>query len=125
MGGALNSTIVNNTVIHAQGLAGKFPWIRVAAHKNGTPSNNVTVANNLVTSNKVTTDPAKNIVETNNIVVTNAAAEFTSQTNRDFTLRSTAKAVDAGTSSLAPKDDIAGNTRPRGKGPDAGAYENF
>ncbi len=125
MGGGLNSQIVNNTVIHAGGLAGKFPWIRVSPKKDGTPSRNVTVANNLVTSNKVTSDPTNKIVETNNITVTNAGAEFTSLSNRDFNLRTGAKAIDAGTPTLAPKDDIAGTARPKGKAPDAGAYENF
>jgi hypothetical protein len=125
MAGALNSKIVNNTVIHAQGLAGTFPWIRISNHKNGTSSNNVEVTNNLVTSNKVVTNAPKAIVQSNNIVVTNAANEFNSLTNRDFTLRAGAKAIDAGLASKAPKVDIAGNPRPKGKAPDAGAYENF
>lgn len=125
MAGGLNSQIVNNTVIHAGGLAGKFPWIRISPTKTGIPPKNVTVANNLVTSNKVTSNPTNNIVETNNITVTNASGEFTSVANRDFTLRSTAKGVDAGTPTLAPKDDIVGAARPKGKAPDAGAYENF
>jgi len=125
MGGGLNSQIVNNTVVHAGGLAGKFPWIRVSPKKDGTPSRNVTVANNLLTSNKVTNNPAKNIVETNNITITNASADFMSVTNRDFNLRAGSKAIDAGTAKLAPKDDIAGTARPKGKAPDAGAYENF
>lgn len=125
MGGALNSLIVNNTVIHASGLSGSFPWIRISPHKNGTPSNNVTVANNLVTSNKVKTDPVKAILETNNIVVTNAGNEFNGVAKQDFTLRSTAKGIDMGTAKLAPVDDIVSAPRPKGKGPDAGAYENF
>lgn len=125
MAGALNSQIVNNTVIHASGLAGSFPWIRISPHKNGTPPKNVTVANNLVTSNKVKNDPAKAIVETNNVTVTNAANEFNSVTKQDFTLRSTAKAIDMGTAKLAPLDDITSSPRPKGKGPDAGAYESF
>lgn len=125
MSGALNSKIVNNTVIHASGLAGSFPWIRIAPHKNGTPSNNVTVANNLVTSNKVKTDPAKAILETNNVTVTNAANEFNGVAKQDFTLRSTAKAIDMGTVKLAPVNDIVKSPRPKGKGPDAGAYESF
>lgn len=125
MAGALNTQIVNNTVIHAQGLAGKFPWIRVSNHKNGTPSRNVVVANNLVTANKVVANAARNISESNNIVVTNASAEFNSVATRDFTLRVGAKAIDAGAAAKAPKVDIAGNPRPKGKAPDAGAYENF
>lgn len=123
--GGLNSKIVNNTVIHAMGLAGSFPWIRVSPHKKGTASQNVTVANNLVSSNKVTSDPKRGIVATNNITVTNSASEFAAVANQDFSLRSTAKAIDMGTPNLAPADDIAKVPRPKGKAPDAGAYENF
>lgn len=125
IGGGLNSQITNNTVIHAQGLAGKFPWIRVASHKNGTGSRNVTVANNLVTSLKVWNNASAGIVETNNVTVTNASGEFTGLNAQDFTLRSTAKAIDAGKVTLAPTLDIIGNARPKGKAPDAGAYESF
>ncbi len=125
MGGGINSLIVNNTVIHAGGLAGNFPWIRVANKKDGSPSRNVTVANNLVTSNKVVDDAQKNIVETNNVTIVNSGADFMSVVNRNFALRSGSKAIDAGTATLAPKDDIVGTARPKGKAPDAGAYENF
>ncbi|MFN6951877.1 MAG: choice-of-anchor Q domain-containing protein [Albidovulum sp.] len=125
MAGGLNSQIVNNTVIHATGQAGKYPWIRLSSTKTGIASRNVTIANNLVTSNKVTSNPTNNIVETNNITVTNASTEFTSVASRDFTLRPTAKAIDAGAQLLAPNEDIVGAARPKGKAPDAGAYENF
>src|SRR5690606_14780402 len=125
MAGGLNSQIVNNTVIHASGVAGKYPWIRISPTKTGIPPKNVTIANNLVTSNKVTSNPTNNILETNNITVTNASAEFSSVSGRDFRLRSGSKAIDAGAAALAPKDDIVGAARPKGKAPDAGAYENF
>lgn len=125
MAGPLNTVISNNTVIHANGVAGSYPWIRISAHKNGTPPKNVTVANNMVTSLKVNVNTANNIAVSNNIVVTNASNEFTSVTNRDFTLKSTSKGVDAGAPAYAPGKDIAGTPRPKGKAPDAGAYENF
>ena len=57
--------------------------------------------------------------------VTNASNEFAGLAKQDFTLRSTARAIDAGAPTLAPKDDIAGTARPKGKAPDAGAYESF
>lgn len=123
--GGQNSQIVNNTVIHAFGQAGVFPWIRVSRNRDGRPSLNVTVANNITTSMKASSDPSKAIAVTNNVVVTNASAEFTAVSKQDFTLRSTAKGVDAGAPALAPKDDIVGAARPKGKAPDAGAYENF
>lgn len=125
MAGGQNSQIVNNTVMHAFGTAGVYPWIRLSTNRDGRPSQNTTVANNVTTSMKATTDPSKSIAVTNNVVVTNASNEFTSLNQQNFTLRATAKAVDAGTASLAPKDDIVGSARPKGKAPDAGAYENF
>lgn len=125
MAGAINSTIVNNTVIHRDGVAGKFPWIRLSTNRDGRTSSNVTVANNIVTSMKVTADTTSKVSVTNNIVVTNAANEFTSFANQDFTLRSTSTGIDAGAAALAPSDDITGALRPKGKAPDAGAYESF
>lgn len=97
----------------------------MSANRDGRQSLNMTVANNMTTSLKVKSDPATKIVETSNVVVANASNEFTGLTKQDFTLRSGSKAVDAGAPALAPKDDIAGTARPKGKAPDAGAYENF
>jgi hypothetical protein len=123
--GAINTMIANTTVINADGVAGNWPWIRLSPHKNGTPFHDVTVANNLVTGNKVTSDPAKNVLETNNVIVSNTTSEFTSAAQRDYTLRATAKAANAGKAAYAPPTDIVGSPRPMGKAPDAGAYENF
>ncbi|HQU68637.1 MAG TPA: right-handed parallel beta-helix repeat-containing protein [Albidovulum sp.] len=125
IGGGLNSVITNNTVVHAMGTTGNWPWLRVSNHKNGTPSQNVTVANNLLSSLKVTTNPALGILQTNNITVTNALGEFNSVANQDFTLKSTSTAIDKGAPTLAPPVDIAKSPRPKGKAPDAGAYESF
>ena len=123
--GGQNSQIVNNTVIHAFGTAGVYPWIRVSGNRDGRPSLNMTVANNMTTSMKVKADPTKGIVAANNVVVTSASAEFAGLSQQDFNLRSGSKGVDAGAAALAPKDDIVGAARPKGKAPDAGAYENF
>lgn len=123
--GAVNSVIANNTVVHPDGIAGNRPWIKISNHKNGTPPSNVTIANNLATNYHVSSDPSRNILGTNNVVVSNATNEFVSFATQDFTLKSTALGVDAGLSSYAPADDIVGTARPKGKAPDAGAYENF
>jgi hypothetical protein len=79
----------------------------------------------MTTSLKVNQDATKAIVATNNVVVTNASNEFAGVSKQDFNLRSGSKGVDAGIPALAPKDDIVGAARPKGKAPDAGAYENF
>ncbi|MEZ5776814.1 MAG: right-handed parallel beta-helix repeat-containing protein [Paracoccaceae bacterium] len=122
--GAINAQIVNNTVTHPDGVAGKLPWIQITTHKNGTPSRNVTIANNLAMNILTQSDPSKNVNVTNNMILTNASAEFTSIANRDFTLKPGAKAADAGLAQYAPKTDIQGTARPKGNGPDLGAYES-
>ncbi|MGB3313961.1 MAG: choice-of-anchor Q domain-containing protein, partial [Albidovulum sp.] len=123
--GAINTLVVNNTVVDANGANAKWPWIRLSPHKNGTPSQNTTFANNLVNGNKVTADTSRNIVSANNVIVINAASEFSSVAQQDFSLKSTAKAANAGLAKYAPQLDIIGTARPLGKAPDAGAYENF
>lgn len=121
--GTTNATIVNNTVVHADGIAWKAPWIKITNHKSGTATRNVVVANNLTTALQVATDPVKQILVTNNLIITNPSAEFVSASGRDYTLRTTSKAVDAGAGAYAPKDDIVGALRPKGAAPDLGAYE--
>ncbi|PPB79664.1 parallel beta helix pectate lyase-like protein [Albidovulum inexpectatum] len=126
MNGALNSMIVNNTVVNIDGTSDNWPWIRLSPHKNGTPSQNVTVANNLVNGNKVSTNAQRGIVETNNVIVRNHASQFVDFKGLDFGLSNPqAAGVDAGDPQYAPPKDITGASRPLGKAPDAGAYESF
>ena len=122
--GGRNVVISNNTVVHPKGLTGSSPWIRIAPHKNGTSPTDVTVANNTANAVKVYPNAARRIVVANNIVVVNATAEFTSLAKQDFTLLPTAKSANAGSAVYATPFDIAGVPRPKGTGPDAGAYES-
>ncbi len=122
--GALNTTIVHNTVVNPSGQATPYPWIKITPHKNGTASRNVTVANNALNAISVGASAALNIVATNNVEVKNAATEFTSVAKQDFTLLATAKSVDAGAAAYTLPLDILGVARPRGSAPDAGAYES-
>ncbi len=122
--GALNSAIVNNTVVEANGVPGKSPWIGVFRHKDGTPSFNVTVANNLVTRMSARTNVQQKILVTNNVIVTSVFREFVSFPDGDFALGPQALGVDRGDMKFAPPTDIVGVTRPQGKAPDAGAYES-
>lgn len=126
MNGALNSVIVNNTVVNINGTSDNWPWIRLSPHKNGTPSQNVMVANNLVNGNKVSTNAQRGILETNNVIVRNHASQFVDFKGLDFRLSSSqAAGVDAGDPQYAPPRDLTGASRPQGKAPDAGAYESF
>ncbi len=122
--GALNSAIVNNTVVDAQGEPGISPWIGVFRHKDGTPSSHVTVANNLSTGMKAKTSYQHEIVVTDNVILTNVFTEFVSFSDGDFGLRPDALAVDRGDMKFAPATDINGVRRPQGKAPDAGAFES-
>ncbi len=126
LAGPLNSIVSNNTVINPNpATTSRYPWIRIAPHKDGRSPKNVVFANNMTMALYVYNNTTNNVLETNNIIVTNASNEFNSVTNRDFTLKSTSKGVDAGKPTYAPNKDIAGAPRPKGKAPDAGAYENF
>lgn len=123
MMGARNSTIVNNTVVSAGGKTDNYPWVSVSPHKNGTPSQNVVAANNYAMQVKVKNDPVNNTVAAGNALIGNPLTAFASFSGMDFNLSASSKAADAGSSAYAPVDDIAGNQRPKGAGPDAGAFE--
>lgn len=64
--GMRNSKILNNTVIDQVPGDNVSPWIRITDHKNGTPSENCTVANNLVSSS--ISISGNNVDEYNNYV---------------------------------------------------------
>ena len=122
--GALNSTITQNTVINALGQGTNYPWIAVNKHKNGTMSQNVLIANNAANQIQSTSKAANNIVVANNVVVRNAASEFTAYRSQDFTLVPSALSANAGSPAYQTPSDIVGAPRPKGKAPDAGAYES-
>ena len=65
--GMLNSKILNNTVIDQVPGDDVSPWIRIADHKNGTPSNNCLVANNIAMSSVSVS--GENVEENNNLVI--------------------------------------------------------
>ncbi|MGY4760117.1 choice-of-anchor Q domain-containing protein [Paenibacillus caseinilyticus] len=49
---------------------------------------------------------------------------FENASGGDFRVKIGSRAIDTGTTNLAPNHDFAGNPRPRGAGPDRGAYES-
>lgn len=122
--GARKAIIANNTVVNPKGIKGDAPWIKIAAHKNGTPPTDVMVANNTVNALKVNVNATRRVATANNVVITNATAEFVSVAKQDFSLLPGAKSANAGAPAYATPADIAGVPRPKGKGPDAGAYES-
>lgn len=123
--GALNTLINNNTVTAPITTRQNYPWIKIAYHKNGTPSRNVRVSNNTSNGMGVPASTVNNVVTSNNILVTVPSAEFVSPVGQNFALQPTAKSANAGAAAYAPPVDILGVPRPRGSAPDAGAYESF
>ncbi len=120
--GTRRAKITNNTVINMNGGTSKYPWIKVTHHKNGTLSSDVTIANNIANQVAPLAATMANSVATNNIVPI-WSRDFTAPRTLDFSLTTGSPAVDGGTAKFAPKDDILKALRPKGKGPDIGAYE--
>ena len=120
--GARNSRVVNNTVIDNNSASPGPPWIMVTAHKDGRPSDGVTVRNNLATDYDVT---GTNVTQDHNTTLTaaNLATFFVNPGSFDLHLRAGAPAIDTGSATLAPAADRDGVTRPQGAGIDLGAYE--
>jgi hypothetical protein len=119
--GMRDSRIVNNTVIDLDSSSPGPPWIMVAPHKDGRPSQNVVVRNNLATDYSLEGD---NIVADHNVEFprANAPALFLAPPF-DLRLRPGTAAVDSGSADLAPLVDAIGIRRPQAAGIDLGAYE--
>lgn len=61
--------------------------------------------------------------DAHSLVVDSAADIFVDPTSGDFHLKQSSPAIDHGTSTDAPSEDLEGNSRPQGNGTDIGAYE--
>jgi MYXO-CTERM domain-containing protein len=118
--GMRNSRIVNNTVIDVNDVTPGPPWIKVTAHKDGTPSQDVVVRNNLATDFQI---EGTNVTNDHNTKLTDLSMFFVSPATFDLHLLPGAPAVDTGSADMAPATDIEGIARPQGKGVDLGAYE--
>ena len=118
--GMRSSRIVNNTVIDVNDVTPGPPWIKVTAHKDNTPSQDVVVRNNLATDFQL---EGTNVTEDHNTEITDLAAFFVAPASFDLHLLPGSPAVDTGSADLAPALDIEGISRPQGAGVDLGAYE--
>ncbi len=144
---ASSSRIVNNVIYQCEDY-GIHPYPQedatgwriinntVAATARGIRTgNNTTVRNNISYNNKTINFDVRGSgsVLSNNISggtgsssmsgVIVADPQFVNYTARDFHLKTTSPAIDAGTATDAPATDFAGTTRPQGTAVDAGAYE--
>ena len=117
--GMRDSRIVNNTVIDINSVSPGPPWIMVAPHKDGRPSENVAVRNNLATDYSLA---GTSISADHNLEIASPATYFVAPPY-DLSLRPDAPGIDAGSASLAPALDAREVARPQGAGIDLGAYE--
>ncbi|MEZ4296826.1 MAG: right-handed parallel beta-helix repeat-containing protein [Polyangiaceae bacterium] len=118
--GMKSSRIVNNTVIDVNSTSPGPPWIKVTAHKDGTPSDDILVRNNLATDFQL---EGTALTEDHNTKLTDLAAFFVDPPKFDLHLLPDAPAVDTGNDDMAPALDIEKIPRPQGKAVDLGAYE--
>lgn len=117
--GARNSRIVNNTVMDLNDVDPGPPWVRIDAHKDGTPPEGCLIRNNLTTAVSIHDD----VEEDHNIIIDDPAALFVNPVAHDLRLLPDADAIDMGSSDLAPELDADRIPRPQGDGVDVGAYE--
>ncbi|MEO8198252.1 MAG: choice-of-anchor Q domain-containing protein, partial [Thermoanaerobaculia bacterium] len=116
--GAVDSKIVNNTVIdNVPGSPGP-PWIMTNSNQ-GTPSSNVLVRNNLAADYALA---GSAIVADHNLEFTNAATLFVAPPY-DLRLLAGSAAENSGSATGAPPFDILRVPRPQGAAFDLGAYE--
>jgi len=118
--GAMNCTILNNTVAELPGYTGTNPWISLGAHKNGTPATGNLVRNNFTSA--MANDENIGTVD-HNIVSTAYTSNFENYAGFNCHLKAGSPAIDAGNSTDAPTIDRDGNLRPQGVAYDVGAYE--
>ncbi|WP_170154599.1 CBM96 family carbohydrate-binding protein [Mangrovibacterium diazotrophicum] len=121
--GAINCTVVNNTVIDPNTVSPGPTWIQVTAHKDGTAASGNLIANNLCTA--LSLDANVGTVA-NNLVIANSdfSNYFEDTENFDLHLKPGNVAIDNGSDAEEiPEYDLEGNERPHGNGYDIGAYE--
>jgi MYXO-CTERM domain-containing protein len=121
LSGARDSRIVNNTVIDLNDEEPGPPWVRIGAHKNGTPSQGCLVRNNLTTA--INVDEGQDVAVDHNLIIDDPQALFVDAAAGDFHLLAGCAAVDTGSDELAPALDLEGVPRPQGDGVDVGAFE--
>lgn len=107
--GARNCRIVNNTVVDLNTTSPGPPWIRIAAHKDGTASSANLIRNNLATDYSVDAGAA---VMDHNIESSDYATYFRDYSGRDLRLKPGCPAIDAGSADNAPDKDATGLPRP-------------
>jgi len=120
--GAINCRLVNNIAVEnipVNGSTTNKPWVRIYAHKNGTPGSGNIVRNNISTMSAQV--PAGAGVKDHNVTTSAYTTYFADHLNFDFYPKATSPAIGAGDTLDAPSIDILGNARSVPY--DIGAYE--
>jgi len=121
--GAYNCIIRNNTVVDpSPDITPGASWIRVADHKDGTPSEDCIVVNNIC--NRTTTGPETSTMH--NLIIDSYALydeNFEYYSDSNLKLKETSAAIDAASDGHAPAFDLENTLRPQGVSSDIGAYE--
>ncbi len=120
LAGARNCRLVNNTVLDPNDQRPGPAALRIGKHKRGMVSSGCTVRNNLVSALHV---DGEQLTVDHNLTIADPATTFADPARFDVQLRPGSPAIDAGSSDLAPRDDILKTARPHGAAVDVGAYE--
>ncbi len=115
--GAVNSEIINNTIVDADDDARKGPRISVGDHKQGTPSRGMLVRNNL----SEIKNTSAGVAADHNMPVTDKKAHFVDHGRHNFELKKASRARSAGLGTGAPGVDLQG--RQRTGAVDLGAFQ--
>lgn len=120
--GAIDSRIVNNTVVNALGPSRKEPWIGVSEHKNKTikAERNI-IANNITHSIMGGSRLSFDGTPLYNLIVVNPSIALVAPGQGDFSPIKNGRADGKATTLFAPFFDFFGNKR--GSDPDVGAVE--
>ena len=121
--GTRRAKIINNTVVHGDGITSVTPYIMVTNHKSGAPSTDVLVANNIAMSIRGTASVANRVEFRYNSVIGTPGAVFENPFAFDYRPKSTSGFIDTADSTVAPSRDLLNQPRPSGASPDRGAYE--
>ena len=120
--GADGAEILHNTVVHAEAAAGRWPWISLRDHKDGTATRRVVLANNAAM--RIAPDlAAGELTAAGNRATRYPALAYRDVLSGDYTPAEAGGLRNAADPRFSLPTDHGGRARPSGGGPDIGAIE--